>query len=339
MTPAPNSIGDIISGKKPCIVNDQMEPFTILYILIFLISLTGNMMALWVFTCSHGAKKSTNVYLINLLASDLLLTLALPFKLAKDMGVASWSLMVFHCQVSAVLIYISMYASIFFLAFISVDRYLQVTSSDRLMHIRHVGFARLMSVIVWLLVLVIMVPNMLLPIRNGPEERFLSCSTLKKDVGIHWHTFSIFLSMAVFINASVVVVLSSSLVLKRLLGSRNNPNDWDSARQATINVAAVTVAYMVGFVPYHAIRTPYTLTQTQVLEQDCQTKKHLFLAKESTLLLALLHVCFDPILYYYFCQSFRQRVQTVFQRRITSTSGPEPLEAAQLEAMTCFESG
>lgn len=75
-------------------------------------------------------QKSASIYLINLLVADLLLLLALPFKIMKDLGVAPWNLMVFHCQASAVTIYISLYASITFLAFIITDRYLQVLSKN-----------------------------------------------------------------------------------------------------------------------------------------------------------------------------------------------------------------
>lgn len=71
-------------------------------------------------------KHSTYVYLVNLLVADILLLFALPFKILKDLGSASWKLMVFHCQASGVIIYISLYASIAFLAFIIIDRYLKV---------------------------------------------------------------------------------------------------------------------------------------------------------------------------------------------------------------------
>lgn len=71
-------------------------------------------------------QQNASVYLVNLLVADLLLLLALPFKILYDLGSASWSLMVFHCQASAVTIYISLYASIAFLAFIIIDRYMQV---------------------------------------------------------------------------------------------------------------------------------------------------------------------------------------------------------------------
>ncbi|KAM9442951.1 G-protein coupled receptor 171 isoform 1-T2 [Salvelinus alpinus] len=340
MTLPTNSTDDTI---PQCVVNDQMEPFSVLYTLVFLISMAANLVALWVFVHSYNAKKSINVYLVNLLTADLLLTLALPFKLAKDLGVATWGLMVFHCQVSAVVVYISMYASIFFLTFISVDCYIQISQSSRLFRIQEVGFARLMSVVVWLLVLLIMVPNMALPIQDVQEREFLSCSKLKQEVGLHWHGLAVFLCTILFLNASTAVLISNGLVLKRLLASRNDPDQWCHARRATINVTAVTAAYVVCFVPYHVVRTPYTLAQTEVITPDCQTKRHLFLAKESTLLLVVLHLCLDPVLYYYFSKAFRQRVREVFRSRRSrrdSNTNPTPDPAAEdlkLQPITATE--
>ncbi|KAM6970119.1 G-protein coupled receptor 171 [Aplochiton taeniatus] len=320
----PNSSANT-TPPTPCVINDQMGAFTILYFLIFFLGLFGNLLALCAFftRCHSSLTRSTDVYLVNLLTSDLLLTLALPFKIAKDLGVASWRMMVFHCQVSAVVIYISLYASIFLLAFISVDRYLQVTKRQRVVHVQKPGFAWLMSAVLWSLLLLLMVPNMALPTHSGPETKLLSCSSLKKGVGLSWHTLAVFLCMGLFLNASSAVLLSNSLVLKRLLHSRNDAARWSSARQATVNIVVVTLAYVVGFVPYHVVRTPYTLVQTKVIT-DCATKRHLFLAKESTLLLAVLHLCFDPILYFYLSKSFRQSLSKVFsskKKRLASSTG------------------
>lgn len=206
------------------------------------------------------------------------------------------------------------------------------SQSSRLFRIQEVGFARLMSVVVWLLVLLIMVPNMALPIQDIQEREFLSCSKLKQEVGLHWHGLAVFLCTILFLNASTAVLVSNGLVLKRLLASRNDPEQWRHARHATVNVMAVTAAYVVCFVPYHVVRTPYTLTQTEVITPDCQTKRHLFLAKESTLLLVVLHLCLDPVLYYYFSKAFRQRVREVFRSRRSrrdSNTNPTPDPAAE----------
>ncbi|XP_031162569.1 probable G-protein coupled receptor 171 isoform X2 [Sander lucioperca] len=311
MLSSSNGSGGGAEETKQCIVNDQMGPFIVFYVLVFVIGLPGNLLSLWTFLRSPRAEQSTSVYLINLLAADLLLLLALPFKILKDLGGAPWSLMVFHCQASAVTIYISLYASIAFLAFIIIDRYLQDCHTLRSLRLQEVGFARLLSLVVWLLLLLIMVPNMALPIQHVKEQRYLSCSSLKTDISLHWHALTIFLCTALFVNASAAVLISSGLALKRLLGSRKDPKLWVHARQVARSVTAVAFAYILSFVPYHVVRTPYTLTQTKVIT-DCHTKKQLFLGKESTLLLSVLHLCFDPLLCFYLYSPFRQTLRQMF---------------------------
>ncbi len=304
------------SNASVCVVNDNMVPFATVYILIFLIGMASSLVALWAFITSRSAKKCINVYLINLLTSDFLLMLALPVKIAKDLGNDSLSLTIFLCRVSAPLIYINMYASIIFLAFISVQRYLQLTRSSKLLRLQEVGFAVLMSSVVWFLVLFINVPNMAFPIKENIEEKVgLTCSDLKNDMAKHWHALSVFLGMAIFFNSSVAVLLSNGLVLKRLWGQRDSdPEEQASAQHAFINIALVTLAYVVCFVPYHAVRMPYTFTQIKVIT-ECTLMKKLFLAKESTLLLAILHLCFDPVLYFVICRGFRLQITKAFSKR------------------------
>ncbi|XP_015225177.1 PREDICTED: probable G-protein coupled receptor 171, partial [Cyprinodon variegatus] len=110
--------------------------------------------------------RSTTVYLINLLLADILLLLVLPFKILKDLQAAPWELMVFQCQASSVTMYISLYASIAFLAFIIVDHYLKDRHTAQSLRLQEAGFAWLLSLVVWMLLLLIMVPNMALPTKE-----------------------------------------------------------------------------------------------------------------------------------------------------------------------------
>ncbi|XP_044059235.1 probable G-protein coupled receptor 171 isoform X2 [Siniperca chuatsi] len=338
MPPSSNSSAGGFEVGKQCIVNDQMGPFTVLYILIFIISLPGNLLSVWAFIRSPRAKQSTSVYLVNLLVADLLLLLALPFKILKDLGVAPWSLMVFHCQASAVTIYISLYASVAFLAFIITDRYLQDCNTLRSLRLQEAGFARLLTLVVWLLLLLIMVPNMALPIQEVQQQQYLSCSSLKKDVSLHWHALTVFLCTALFLNASATVLISSGLALKRLLGSHNDPKLWVDARRAAGNVTAMAMAYILSFVPYHVVRTPYTLAQTRVIT-DCQTKRQLFLGKESTLLLSVLHLCFDPLLFFYLYTPFRQTMGKMLpcSRKQTVSCAEEEAAEETMQRTTCVQ--
>ncbi|XP_027135794.1 probable G-protein coupled receptor 171 isoform X2 [Larimichthys crocea] len=328
MPPSTDSSAGAAEMGKECIVNDQMGPFIVIYILIFIISLPGNLLSVWAFIRSPRTNQSTSVYLVNLLVADLLLLLALPFKILKDLGVMPWNLMVFHCQASAVTIYISLYASIAFLTFIITDRYLQDSHSLNSLRLREVGFARLMSLVVWLMLLLIMVPNMALPTNKVQEQQYLKCSSLKTSIGLHWHSLTIFLCTALFLNASAGVLVSSGLALKRLLRSRKDPKLWVNARRAAVSVAAVVLAYILCFVPYHIVRLPYTLAQTKVIT-DCQTQRKLFLGKESTLLLTVLHLCFDPLLFFYLYEPFRQAFCRMFPCCRNQAASDAEQQAAQ----------
>ncbi|XP_072247852.1 G-protein coupled receptor 171 [Leuresthes tenuis] len=308
MLPSNNvSAGGPSEGNR-CIVNDQMAPFAVLYILILIVGLPGNLLSMWAFICRRAQRQSSTVYLLNLLVANIMLLAALPFKLLKDLGAAPWKLMVFHCQASAVTIYISLYASIAFLAFIITDRYLQDRHSVRSLRLQEPGFAWLLSLVVWILLLLIMVPNMALPIQQVQERQYLKCSSLKKGISLHWHALTVFLCTALFINASAAVLIFSSLALRRLLHSRSDPKLRVDARRVVLTITAMALAYILSFVPYHAVRTPYTLTQTQHIT-DCHTKRQLFLGKESTLLLSVVHVCFDPLLFFYLDAPFREVIR------------------------------
>ncbi|XP_054884147.1 G-protein coupled receptor 171 isoform X2 [Poeciliopsis prolifica] len=310
-------------AEKNCIVNDQMTPFIVLYILILSVGLPGSLLSVWGFIQSRRSQKqSTYVYLVNLLVADILLLFALPFKIFKDLGVASWKLMVFHCQASGVIIYISLYASIAFLAFIIVDRYLKDRHTARSLRLQESSFAWLLSMVVWILLLLIMVPNMVLPTKDNKMTKYLSCSSLKERISLHWHTLTVFLNTALFLNASAAVLISSALALKRLLHSHSNPKLWLDARKVVLSVTAMALGHTLSFVPYHVVRTPYTLAQAEVIK-DCQTKRQLFLGKESTLFLSLLHVCLDPLLFFHLDAAFRETVRRLLRRSRNQAVGAE----------------
>ncbi|XP_020370139.1 G-protein coupled receptor 171 [Rhincodon typus] len=304
MSSAPNS------SHMPCIINNNMEAFTYFYYLIFLIGIIGSCIALWAFISQRKARKCLNIYLINLLTADFLLSLALPFKIIVDLGVAPWGLKIFHCQVTACLIYVNMYSSIIFLGFVSIDRYIQLSGNTRFQRIQEPGFAKMMSLVIWGMVLLLMVPNMAIPIKRINPKPLLKCAEIKITLGLHWHVLTNFICIAIFMNVSVMILTSNFLVVKKLYKNRDREMQKD-VQQTLRHVFILTSIYIICFVPYHIVRTPYTLSQYKPAG-DCSVQRSWFLAKESTFLLAVLNLCFDPILYFYLCKSFRSKITETF---------------------------
>uniref|UniRef100_A0A6I8SHW7 G-protein coupled receptor 171 n=1 Tax=Xenopus tropicalis TaxID=8364 RepID=A0A6I8SHW7_XENTR len=301
------------SSHMVCDVYRDMHPFTYFYYLVFMVGFFGSCFALWAFTRSDSSQKCTSIYLINLLIADFLLTLALPFKIVVDLGIATWKLKIFHCQVTAVIIYINMYLSIIFLGFVSMDRSLQTINSSRLYQVQKRGFAKMISAVVWTLVLFIMLPNMLIPINDIPERDIVGCIDFKKEIGRHWHVLSNFISLAIFFNCSCIILISNFLTIKRLYRHKDC-DEFLNIKQALVQILLVTAGYVICFVPYHIVRIPYTLSQSNII-MDCSLKQVLFFAKESTLLLSVSNLCFDPILYFYFSKTFRTKITKTFSMK------------------------
>ncbi|XP_007436810.1 probable G-protein coupled receptor 171 [Python bivittatus] len=299
-----------LTNTSECNIYSQMQPFTYIYYLIFLIGFIGSCFALWTFLQTEH-RKCMNVYLINLLTTDFLLTLALPVKIIVDLGVAPWKLKIFHCQVTACLIYINMYLSIIFLGFVSMDRCLQLTQRYKIYRIQEPSFAKMISAVVWVMVLFIMVPNMMIPIKDVKESSNVGCIDFKTKVGRDWHVFTNYICTAIFLNFSAMVLISNFLVI-RLLYQNKYTERYRSVKKALVNILLVTASYIICFVPYHIVRIPYTLSQTKTIITDCFLRESLYKAKESTLLFGVSNLCFDPILYFYLSKTFRLTVTKTF---------------------------
>ncbi|XP_064313873.1 G-protein coupled receptor 171 [Phalacrocorax carbo] len=298
------------SNVSQCHIREDMEPFTYFYYLIFLMGFIGSCFALWAFTQKDQKQKCMSIYLINLLTADFLLTLALPVKIIVDLGVASWELRIFHCQVTACFIYLNMYLSIIFLGFVSMDRCLQLTHSSKVYRIQGPGFAKMLSAVVWTMVLLITVPNMAIPIKTIEERPGAGCIDFKTKFGRDWHVFTNFICTAIFLNFSAVILISNFLVVRQLYRHKYSES-YANVKKTLINILLITAGYLLCFVPYHIVRIPYTLSQTDTIT-SCSVKQALFKAKELTLLFAVSNLCFDPILYYHLSKSFRMKFTETF---------------------------
>ncbi|NXO06784.1 GP171 protein, partial [Oriolus oriolus] len=298
------------SNSSECHLYEEMEPFTYFYYLIFLMGIIGSCFALWAFTQKNQKQKCMSIYLINLLTADFLLTLTLPVKIVVDLGIASWNLRIFHCQVTACLIYLNMYLSIIFLGFVSMDRCLQLMHSSKIYRIQEPGFAKTLSTVVWIMVLLITVPNMAIPIKHIEERPGIGCIDFKTKFGRDWHVFTNFICTAIFLNFSAVILISNFLIVRQLYRHKYSES-YSRVKKALTHILLVTAGYLLCFVPYHAVRIPYTLSQSNTIT-SCPLKRALFKAKESTLLFALSNLCFDPILYYHLSKSFRLKFTETF---------------------------
>ncbi|XP_010795469.1 probable G-protein coupled receptor 34, partial [Notothenia coriiceps] len=119
--------GSLNPNNESCVDPKALQsPLAVLYSIIFILGLVGNLVALWVFFSVGSKKNSVRVFLINVAFADLLLVVCLPFRIFYHSRGNEWTLGPTLCKVVGNFFYMNMYISVTLLGLISVDRYLKI---------------------------------------------------------------------------------------------------------------------------------------------------------------------------------------------------------------------
>uniref|UniRef100_A0A3Q1F8Q7 Purinergic receptor P2Y14 n=1 Tax=Acanthochromis polyacanthus TaxID=80966 RepID=A0A3Q1F8Q7_9TELE len=316
-TPLPTNQSDFSS-----VFTHQVLPP--LYLVICVVGVALNSVAAWIFF-RVPADCGLVVYLKNMAVADLLMLFTFPFRTAAQLGLGGWRLQVIICRYTAVLFYLSMYVGILFMGFISLERYTKIvrpsssasssTCRSRLggassLHLlQRVGFARVLALFTWSLLILCTLPNVILTSQPADELTSKDCMNLKTPLGVQWHKVSTYFSVSLFWATLLVLVFCYASIARRIYQSyrRVRRDNSDVCRKSNRSIFSILVVFFICFVPYHVCRIPYTLTQTQTVSGFSRnTRFLLFQLKEGTLFLSALNVCLDPIIYFLMCRTFRE---------------------------------
>ncbi|XP_065700968.1 P2Y purinoceptor 14 [Patagioenas fasciata] len=295
----------------------------LLYCLIFLAGLALNAVAAWLFL-HVPSKKSFIVYLKNIVVADLLMSLTFPFKILADSEIAPPQLNAFVCRYSAVVFYTNMYIGIAFFGLIGSDRYYKIVKPLFASFVHTVNWSKVVSIIVWLLLMVISFPNMILTTEITKENYSRKCIGLKSELGRQWHKASSYICTGIFWVVFLLLIIVYTSISKKIYSSykRFRRSSEATKRKTNRNIFSVMFVFVVCFVPYHLCRIPYTLSQTSS-HFSCRARAALFYAKEFTLVLSAANVCLDPIIYFFLCAPFREKLYQKLQLKPKTSSEAE----------------
>lgn len=300
------------STNRSCPLEEETLrlPLAVLYSLIFLFGLAGNLLALWVFLFLHSRRNSVRVFLINMALADLVLLACLPFRVLYHAQGNVWSLGPHMCKAVGNLFYMNMYVSITLMGLISLDRYLKiigVKGSQRgcgQRWLRGSRWSLVTCVLLWSGSLVMVVPMIALVERNEETGKCFQYKQRKHARGKAY--FNLFL-VAVFWLVFVVLLVSYGRIARRLLhASRDKPDLPNATRYARTAKKSfvVLLLFTICFVPYHSFRGFYV--SSQLRDVSCETQRIMGLTNEVMLLFSALNSCLDPVMYFMLSGSVRK---------------------------------
>ncbi|XP_037118147.1 type-2 angiotensin II receptor [Syngnathus acus] len=142
-----------------------------IYSIICVLGIIANTLAVSVLAHTSASRRTVaNTFMLNLCVSDLLFLLSLPLWAVYYSQGYSWLFGRVACKISGSLHNLNLYASIFFITCMSVDRYLALVHPLRSQSVRDLKRAKLMCILVWVLALACTAPTIALRDTRYIEE-------------------------------------------------------------------------------------------------------------------------------------------------------------------------
>ncbi|XP_036395857.1 G-protein coupled receptor 183 [Megalops cyprinoides] len=311
--------------NQSCDVYIHMETaqvlFPIFYTLVFLVSICGNSLVLYVTWQKQQKFNSTSLYLVNLALSDTLFTLALPGRITYYTRGFDWPFGDLMCRLTAVMFYTNTYAGIGFMTCISLDRYLAMVHPHQLVRLRKAKVVRTVCTLVWLLVFLQTTPllfkSMLMD--NGSKRTCMEYFNLGSS---HFLPYLLLLACTISFCIPLGVIMGCYTKINRKLSTtaKQNPVTSRSQRNHRANniILLILFTFVVCFSPYH-VNIMQFMVRKLLHEPSCEELKAFKMSLQVTVSMMNLNCCLDPVIYFFAIKTYKQRVISLLKGHLSTT--------------------
>lgn len=280
----------------------------IIFGLIVITGLGGNLLVICSVLCNQQMRSTTNILIVSLAFADLFFIIfCVPFT-ATGYVLPYWPFGNLWCKVVHFVIFVSAYISIYTLVLMSLDRYLAVVHPISSLSIRTERNAYIIVAFTWVIILLCHIP---LLVQYGVHEYLYygeersACMNLKglEKQEISQMFFASFLAFGYLLPLSLICVLYG-LMLKRLLnrtvpGGSQRAENVRTRKRVTRMVVIVVVIFAICWLPIQII---FMLQQFGSFPTDITSAALQMCAN----CLAYMNSCVNPILYAFLSDNFRK---------------------------------
>ncbi|XP_067321663.1 P2Y purinoceptor 11-like [Anolis sagrei] len=294
---------------KSCRDNFQEQIWPILLVQ-FLLAIVGNSLAIYHFLTSKRKWNTAIVYCFNLAVSDLLYAFSLFPMILYYFPPKDWIYGPVLCMLDRFFFFCNLYASTFFIACISLNRYVAVVHPFFAQVRATLRHARILSGSVWLLVVVISSPVLHFSTLNRVSQNNINTtqclgSASDEQLPRYW-PYSLFLLVFGFGLPFLLTGISCGVIIYTIHNNRNIP--VLKKRKVKALVSLVVVLYLIFYLPFHVLQNLH-LSHRMRQRIDCGL---IHMAFQLTKVLVHFHICIHPLVYAvqtngiqkYFCRVF-----------------------------------
>ncbi|KAM8849154.1 chemokine XC receptor 1-like [Spinachia spinachia] len=279
----------------------------VLFSIVVILSLLGNVMVIVVLAKYENLKALTNAFMLNLAVSDLFFTAALPFWAFNH--VHGWTLGERACKMATFVFYVGFYSSGILLILMTAHRYVAVMNplSNLVSTTGSVGAAA--CVVVWAVSTLVASPSFVTT--RVHQDRCDIASS-------YWRSWVIYQQNVLFALSSVVFIFCYSQIMCRLL----RPTAQRRKNKTLKLIFTLTVVFFVGWAPYNVVIFLQSLNmrhqqavESSILAAKCQASQRLDYAFYVSRLLAFSHCCLNPLFYVFVGVKFQNHLKKMLKGR------------------------
>ncbi|XP_054903909.1 C-X-C chemokine receptor type 3-like [Poeciliopsis prolifica] len=285
-----------------------------LYSVAFVVGVLGNGLLLGVLFQSRKHWSVTDIFILHLAVSDVLLLFILPFRAGEAASKVGWEFGSALCKITGTVLTINFYCGIFLLACISVDRYLSIVHATQMYNRRKSWVVHVSCMLVWLFSVVLSIPDWIfLEVSEDSRQDRKTCARkyLKYSeddiMRLKIAARSLYHVVGFLFPSFVLIFCYTCILLQLQCGSRSLQKQ--RAFKVIISVVAV---FFVCWTPFNIVLLADTI-QTSNNTETCDTTSSLGKAMTVTLSLGYLHCSLNPILYAFVGVKFRRQLLNILK--------------------------
>ncbi|NXB72751.1 C3AR protein, partial [Donacobius atricapilla] len=338
----PQDLGNSSSEEQAAVYHASESIVSIaIFTIVFIIGVPGNGLVIWV--AGLKMKRSVNtVWFLNLAVADIMCCLSLPFFIVHLALHEHWPYGWFLCKVIPSVIIFTMFASVFLLVAISIDRCLLVMKPVWCQNHRTVKFVSLICSGIWMLAFIFCCPvfyyretstydgKTLCGYNHGVDDYTDDPVSESVNVTVNdlWEEYSTYngsdlssednysislVSVVINITRAVfgfVLPFGIMAVCYTLIAFRIHANQFHKPHNRTLRTVLIVVAtFFICWAPYHVVGILHIVPSL-----GTGLRESLILWDHLSTALAYANSCTNPLLYVFVGQDFRAKVQQSVQR-------------------------
>nr|XP_013015488.1 LOW QUALITY PROTEIN: succinate receptor 1 [Cavia porcellus] len=287
----------------------QKYYLSIFYGIEFCVGTLGNIAVVFGYLFCLKNWNSSNVYLFNLSISDLVFLCTLP-SLMRSYAIQNWVYGDVFCVVNRYVLHANLYTSMLFLTFISIDRYMLMKYPFREHLLQKKEFAILISLAIWVLVTLELLP-MLPLIHPIKTEQGTYCPDFASSGDPQYNLiYSLCLTLSGFLIPLFVMCFfyyKIAIFLKQR--SRQFTTALPLEKPLLLIIMAVVI-FSVLFTPYHVMRNVRIASRLHSWKCNKCTEAILTFLYTMTRPLAFLNSVVNPVFYFLMGDHFRDMLMS-----------------------------